>query len=113
MSSPYEDLADVELLDYLIGVESVYGRLLIDIAQKCMRFDQEERCRSSYELVKKFERFDQSIADWCKYQREQLLTADNIGSGNNSRIGSRMSSISNNAIGAVTNVRLTAAAPNI
>ena len=56
---PFEhELATASLSDYLASIESVYGRLLVDVAQKCMKFDAEERCRSSYELVKKFERFD-------------------------------------------------------
>ena len=89
---PFEhELGSVQLSDYLASIESVYGRLLVDVAQKCMKFDAEERCRSSYELVKKFERFDQSIAEWCKYQKGQLF-ADRF-SQSTSKPNSRASSV--------------------
>lgn len=44
---------------------------MVDFADKCTRFDQLERCRSTYELVKKFELFDQQISQWCKFTRDK------------------------------------------
>ena len=44
-------------------VDNIYAQFLIDISQKCMNFDQEDR-PTSYALWKEFEKFEQAVTAW-------------------------------------------------
>jgi hypothetical protein len=59
----------VKLRDCL-KVESIYGCLLVEIAQKCTEFEQERR-PTAFTLWKYIEKFEQNLGAWQIYNENQ------------------------------------------